>query len=943
MPHKNTFVLSALFVMGGTLAACGRDSADSVADVQIHVEGPSTTAVALTLAAEDLAGLFGLYGEEAEVTRGGGSSTCRAGEQHIVLLPPQTDVAPLPVEDVQQFRVVETRCSGGGRLVLIRGGDVLATQWGAYWLAEELGVRYLHPEQAWYPEALRWPDIPFNADESPSFRSRSFRVDPTHPMELSAPLQVGAVDMQPIRARWATWNIARRQTALDGMGEADSAASIWERGLARIARLSLLGTMDGPAPALGLDDARSEEDQLAEALDAAVAGAPGAPTAQQLAFAYFPPGVGAEDAEIALQRIETVAGYMAANHPSVDVFAVHPGLQRDPDEVFGISYFDLPALADASLGLMVQPPMYYGIDSAAPVYGQTDFAALQELIADQAQVRRIVYAPSNGWWHTFDLPVPLFLAPAILEARQRDIALLEPLLALSDGSAAGVVAHNVQTAGQEWGYWLADVCSAQMAWDATLGWEACVEWVFAGFAGRDDIVRVLVEVADRQAVDMTNPAILRMFVGDDQGTSVASTLGRAPHPLPPTTAEVLRWSETRAELFRSASVDPLPAIANNYHGWADEIETLRRSARPADAPWLRELRDGLRIMALRAEFAFSVYSGLLEVREVLASGDAAAAADLASWQEQAREVLLEAVVVVAGRASDYRYPDALVVDGDEPGSAGALANATAYPYRVLSRAHRLYHWVRPMEALDDAVERVLGSAQVNARILPLGQSLNPGLLLPDVGTVSIDWGDGSTSTSLEPHVYAEQGIFSWSLVAQRDGEPLQYSDQVAVVERRYVFGRGAMQMVAPAVPAPLAALLPGFAVGLGQDGGGDFLVVGTLVSMGTTLPTGGLVRLGRNGTGSLVADVDITLPELGVLTVYVAELLLGESEGGVPWLRIAGELDVNELIDSVVALGGVQREAAAGEVAGLLGVTPATLPARVGVEWYGEGVEDRFE
>ena len=61
---------------------------------------------------------------------------------------------------------------------------------------------------------------------------------------------------------------------------------------------------------------------------------------------------------------------------------------------------------------MVHPLMFYDLERpAAGVYGNQDFGALLSFIRAQQAERPIVHYPEASWWLTFDLPVPLYLAP----------------------------------------------------------------------------------------------------------------------------------------------------------------------------------------------------------------------------------------------------------------------------------------------------------------------------------------------------------------------------------------------------------------------------------------------------------------------------------------------------------------------------------------------------
>ncbi|MDT8286639.1 MAG: hypothetical protein RQ748_05975, partial [Elusimicrobiales bacterium] len=149
------------------------------------------------------------------------------------------------------------------------------------------------------------------------------------------------------------------------------------------------------------------------------------------------------------------------------------------------------------------------------------------------------------WWLTFDLPVPLFLSPATIEARAHDVALIREHLA-AEGDATGLYGHELFTTGQEWGYWLIDYCFARISWNADFDDDACFADFADRFRGADEILAVLQAVRDRQVADLRDPEILRLLVGSDDETEVAEQVGIRFHPLPAPPAAVLGWDQARA-------------------------------------------------------------------------------------------------------------------------------------------------------------------------------------------------------------------------------------------------------------------------------------------------------------------------------------------------------------------------------------------------------------
>jgi len=197
--------------------------------------------------------------------------------------------------------------------------------------------------------------------------------------------------------------------------------------------------------------------------------------------------------------------------------------------------------------------------------------------------------------------VPLYLAPVTLDARQWDLDWLAPLRADRDGAAAGVVGHHLFTSGQEWGYWLIDYCVARMVWDPAFTQTRCLDDFTGQLAASAEIRAVLRTVQERQVREVRDPEILRFLVGSDGEIETAERVGLHFHPLPPAPADVAAWDDGQVDALRRRSLQPLAEIAVAYHAFAARIEALLPRQSPAQAPWVREIRDGLRAYALRAE------------------------------------------------------------------------------------------------------------------------------------------------------------------------------------------------------------------------------------------------------------------------------------------------------------------------------------------------------
>jgi hypothetical protein len=936
-----TTLLGRLGVAAG-LAVCGAcgDNLAPGSPVTVHAAPDRSIGTGMAIAdlVADLAHITGDGVDEASVP----APPCRAGEVHIAVLGPAQpdDDGALPALSAQEYWIDEARC-GNGRRVVVRGGSELATQWAIYELLDRLGVRYFHPERTLYPPQLTWPDQPLAVRAAPAFRRRSMHVHTTHPVELSPPLDSAGIDMAGYQRRWIDWNVKQRQTLVDGWSPELVGTHAHDRGFPRGVSLNLLNSQQGRRPVIDPDDPRPERVQIAEALDELMATVPGSPPPRHLSFQFNPSEFTVADEQRTVDRLTFVTEHVTSRWPDVDLWTINHGTAQPPGDVFGIRFFDLPERAPPALGVEVHPLMLYDLHRpAAGVYGNPDFRHLFTWLVAQQEVRRITYYPESSWWLTFDLPVPLYLAPATIEARDHDIQRLRPYLAAGDDAPTGVYGHHLFTSGQEWGYWMIDYCTARMAWDAGPGWAGCIDHVAGSFAGGAELGAVLREVARRQVDDVRDPDVLRMLVGSDDETEAAARAGVVLHPLPPLPADVLDWDDATVAAFAARSLDPLAGMASAYEGWAARVEALLPMQSDDQAPWVREVRDGLQIMALRARHADVVYRTAIALRDAIGAGDVAAAERAATGVDQAAAITTAAAAIVAAREQDYRYVPALQTDGDEPGTRGAVPNRTIYPYRVLSRTHRLHAWRRPDGQLAAMFGEGLDLVTVSDRVLLEGTPLAITVIADRLSMVTVGWGDGVVVDTLAPHTYRAQGVYGWSLDAVHAGGVIQHRDVAAVVARRLRFPASGLSVVAPDGAEIVENLLPGFEIGLGTDGAGDFLVIGRLDGPATVSAQGSIARRPRDGAVSGPLDLPVELDGVGSLTIHAAVVTvtggIGPDQRG---LEVQGELATDELVARLVDVGGFDERGARELIAGILGYTVDTLPARVPFTVTGAGTE----
>jgi hypothetical protein len=799
-----------------------------------------------------------------------------AGELRLVVAAPGPSSGRLAFDDAtaplgaQEYLIREQRC-GTGRRVVLTGGSLLAGQWAVYDLLQRLGIRYFHPEQTYYPPHPTWPAAPIDAREHPAFRDRSMHVHGDHPVDLSPPRQLAGLAMADYQRRWIDWNVKLRQSLVDGGFDPALVGSYpYDRGFPRVVGLNLANGQQGGRPVLDLRDPRPEPEQIAAAIERVLAPVAGLPDVSVLTVNFAPSEFTAADEDKTVERLAYVSSYAATHHPGVRLFTINHGTHQEPLPKRHVRFFNLSQFAPPAMGVLVHPLMLYDLQRpAAGVYGNADFSHLQRWVRAESPHRPIVYYPESSWWLTFDQAVPLFLAPATLDARQWDLDWLAPLRAEHDGAAAGVVGHHLFTSGQEWGYWLIDYCVARMVWDPAFTQSRCLDDFTGQLAGGGEIRAVLRAVQERQVREVRDPELLRFLVGSDGEIETAERVGLHFHPLPPAPADVAAWDDAQVDGLRQHSLQPLAQIAVAYHAFADRIETLLPRQSPAQAPWVREIRDGLRTYALRAEHAVAVYDGALAVRAAARAGTPPDAAALARALSHARSLTEAARIVVRRRESDYRYPPALTIAGDERGTPGAIANRTIYPYRYLSRTHRMFYWTRPDEQLAELVRAERGpAAQARAQIA-----------------------DGA-----------------------RDGQLVH-------------FARGSLRVQSPEPARRLEGLLPGLEARLGDDGAPFLELSAVDRGVATGIPAAAW-RAERSGTRAGPADLPLALGTIGDLVVRDArvEVDVGGEPARNAELTIHGQLKIDEVVDLMVKAGGFERSGARVVLAVTLGFLPGRLP-----------------
>lgn len=893
---------------------------------EVHVSPQAPEAV--QWAAQDLEKYLGLMGLEVTLVQSQEPVSCQPGLGVALVTGDGLEPVALPEEATgQTWAIEEARCEQG-TLVALGGGGLLGRQYAAYEWLHGLGVRFFHPEQEFVPAAPAWPQAPLSRWDTPDFRDRSVSLHLTHPLELGDPWRLGDEQYSEEVRRYIDWEIKNLASqGKDGFGEGELRGYGQRRGFPRSAGFSLHNQQQGGRPIVDPDDPRSEEEQIAAAIDERMGDDP-ALWPEFFGFTFNP----SEFTEIndldAVRQLTFIAEYMEEHYPGVTVHCINHGTAGPPTENYGVRYYDLPQFAPENLGVRVHTLMFYDLFRPAPVYGNQDFNYLYDFMAQEYQDRELWYFPESAWWLTFDIAVPLYL-PITLEARHRDIQGIKFML---QGKLRG---HHVFGSGHEWGYWQNEYCSFRMAADTNMSLRQCLEDITSpmGPEAAPHVVEALERVISLQERDIIYGDLLPYLVGTDPETEVAMLAGIVFHELPPAVPGILQWDAQQVQRWRARIEPGLDQMAQDYAQVVEQLEAVRGQVPQEGLPWFDEIVDGVEVTGLRARHALHVYGSLVLLRQSQLEQDDARRREARRWLDRGLADTLAALAVVARREQGYRYqPLSRSIAGGPEGDQDQ--NWTIYRYRYLNRTHHAYYYTRIDRMAEQAflgrpAEVDLPDALIGPQEVLALDVVDPTLLDP-----SLDPGDGTeplAGRSLR-HAYGEPGIYTARAEASREGqeEPFVFEAQVAALSEELHTGFTG-RIAEPAGVGLIDPLLPALVVG--RAGDGDLVLGYDLTGRGTVnvgqwqaleddSPEGGL----RSAAAPLMIPV-VNRATGQIQATMLVEDAVVQRQG--EQLQLTGALSTDAVIAALVQIGGFEDVGARQLVASTLGYTPETLPLTV--------------
>ncbi len=881
-------------------------------------------------AADDLAKYFTAMGQTV-LRAGEGNVDCVEGEGKLVMVGDglgQSEVIAEGTND-QTWKVSESRCGSNGTVIVLDGGGLFGRQYAVYELLHKLGVRFFHPEEEYVPAEPDWPAEAIAFEKTPDFTWRSVSLHLTHPLELGDPIELGKseYDMEVIRyIDWSIKNLSSRGRGGHGSGEYSDYG--YRRGFARGAGMSLFGQQQGASGIYNPDDPRSMEEQVVDHIDERMGDDPDN-WPEEFSFSFNPTEFTEIDDQQAVKVMTLIANHITENYPGVRLMTTNHGTYGEPTDYYGVRYYDLPKFAPEALGVKCHTLMFYDMFRPAPMYGNESFNFMYDFMASEYQKREIWHFPESAWWLTFDNAVPLYL-PITIEARDRDI---QGIAFMLDGKLTG---HRTFGSGHEWGYWQNEYCSLRMAADVSYRYTDCLaDITYPMGEAADTVKNVLLDIIQLQERDIIYGDTLAYLVGTDPETEIAQSIGISFHPLPPSPIEIMTWNEETVHLWFNRIDTGLKRMEADYLEQLARLDAVREQVPEEALHWFTEIYNGLEVTMLRARHGYQVYGAVVMLRLSQLDVDDTLATQAQGLLDAAIQTTEDARAVILRQEEGYRYQPVqrAIGFGD---ALGDDENWTIYPYRVHGRAHYVYYYTR----IDDLVQGVFdgGSDPITVADAVLGadESLMIDVIDSGLSDVRVDLGDGNQSNESHiEHDYAQSGVYTVTVSAQKEGEDFSFSGNVAAVDEVVATGFSG-DIIEPSGAALIESVLPGLVLG---KIGSDTLIAGFTASDSDSVRMGRFTELtpvaGDNWFDHAVTDFIVPVinksqeAELTEIMVYSGKIVITDLQSPV---RLTGQLGTEAVIQAVVAVGGFEEEGARDLVAGILGYTPETMPERVPFE-----------
>lgn len=729
-----------LFLLGTlSLSSCSDSKTTSPSDaLRLARDGSVQLRVLLPDDTED-----GLFDAAWDLARAAGEVCSAQVPDDAVSSDPASEARQGPVVRIDvNAALVKDLGSQGYRLspteeentVVVSAATRIGAMYGLYDLSWRLGVRYIHPEETFYP-SIPEAALPVLAEaitEVPDFDYRGFHEHTQHPIPASDFfLRPGSDEFRGMASRYLKWLARNRQNVVTFHMLKTVDLELWIPYMTDIvSEAHRYGIQIGPLVSFSdqqqnafklisadnvdpsSQEPFSDDDQIRQGLTQVLS-----PGFDLVGFQIGTSEFTRVPDETVLSWLETARSHLADELPQVTPYVwIHITCNLHAES--GGPFYHLPLQSDPSMGAYVHTTMFYTLDDPAPVYDCEDFAHQQDFLeAAAAQNRPQVFFPESAWWLGFDNNLPL-LMPITGWSRQVDIQEVLPRFKMGlDGTTAAVHGHATFTTGREWTYWQIDHYLTRVTWDNAMTWEAYLDDIVDMYGTNGpQLMSVLKDwtLLQKRHFYEENPEIYFYLAGElpqDELGLMSGILARRPKIPFPT---VLAYGVEEFSTWHSRDFEMLQRMQNEYAALIDPLPAVG-SPSPGDLTGVyeAELREAMELYVERIDHAVTLYAAVIEARSwveesrqevpdpTLLEQHSAAAEDLL---EQAREITTRVHTVLKAAEARYRYPLEIVAQL-KPESP------TAYKFGYLYETSTAYFWSRRDDQLATLLADTFGASE----------------------------------------------------------------------------------------------------------------------------------------------------------------------------------------------------------------------------------------
>ncbi len=687
-------------------------------NLQIDVIIPESSGIGLKHAANDLIQAFveisGASNETAPIKGSIDDASSSAAIDIIILSEENENLG-------EQGYTISKREIGLPGLTITANTEVGAA-YGFYHLISDLGVRYIHPEENYFPSD---PEIalPWTYDGSthvPSFDRRGFHEHTQHPIPLSDfLLRPGNDDFRTYLSHYMRWLARNRQNVMSWMMLKTVDMEAWipyitdvvdeahEYGIHIGMFVSYVDQQQNGYKIIredrldpDTDLMQDPEEQIVDELDLIL------PTGMDfIGFQIGSSEFTKPDEADMLSWLDLTAEYIDTNYNGVRMYTwIHTTCDLESDD--GGYYYHLPLQSDERIGAYVHTTMFYDLEHPAPVYSCENFHQQVDFMTAADGKREQVYFPETAWWLGFDNNTPIVL-PITNYTRSYDISQVLPDL--------DVTGHVTFTSGREWTYWQYDYFLTRSTWDSTFTWQDYLDYIKDVYAENASTVATTVKSWTNLQVQhflVDNPLLYFYVAGElkqDEIGEVAGILARRPKI---GFRNVLEYSKDDFNTWKTTDYDKLVQMEAEYRALFEDLPETMESGTDQQKSLYNELYRSYKLFVMRLQHVIELYSGVTEARvwylekhraasqdpveepnsSIRESSFAAAGEHLAN----AQQISQDAIDIIRANEALYRYPVEIL-------AREKTKSPTSYPYGYLEQCYTGHFWTRRDKQLEDLI------------------------------------------------------------------------------------------------------------------------------------------------------------------------------------------------------------------------------------------------